>query len=491
MGYGSRVKFLAGAPLILWLMTSHACAFALLGPYEDWMQPTNGFRHDADIGGPMNLGDEYRWNVPVLTYAFDQSFLNYFGTNGVLAVEQSIQILNALPPASQLNPSNYPPAALRNNYQAGALGLTDLKSQILHSLLEQLGLTEPTRYMYCVQSFTFNAGMIQPTIIQRNFDPISFTPSSAVNDSEYGYGVSPSTNGLQISAVAQPFLIDPLDTDKPTIADNSVTAGGFYSDLTRDDAGGLRYLLSTNNANAEILLPDVHGVGANASSYVSHALRQGVDKITFVRPNCNSLLGQFSPPFTNQFTDRYITNGVVVEQQLERVITRPDILFSTGDPAQNVYGLPFVARTSTSNWWSGTALPGTGGPGVIRPPVTMIFSRPGPTLQTDDAMPEGFAVTNTQSWGSFDASVNPPVVYPIGSYAGGDMTIRLRILASGNAAGSFNWQVPASAGGTVTLQTSTNLTDWVSLMTMINQGTVVEWQHHSSRAQRFFRVVPQ
>ena len=123
---------LARAALVLWLMTSYASAFALLGPYEDWMQPTHGFRYDTDVGGPMNLGKEYRWNVPVLTYAFDQSFLDYFGTNGVAAVEQAIQILNALPPASQLNPSNYPPEALRVNYVARALGLIDLKSQTIH-----------------------------------------------------------------------------------------------------------------------------------------------------------------------------------------------------------------------------------------------------------------------------------------------------------------------------------------------------------------------
>jgi hypothetical protein len=27
----------------------------------------------------MNLGEEYRVNVPLLTYGFDDSFLNYFG----------------------------------------------------------------------------------------------------------------------------------------------------------------------------------------------------------------------------------------------------------------------------------------------------------------------------------------------------------------------------------------------------------------------------
>lgn len=84
------------------VLTPDTHAFSLLGPYESWMQTSNSFRQPADIGGPMNVGEEYRWNVPVLTYAFDESFLSYFGSNGVYAVEQAFQILNALPPRHKL-----------------------------------------------------------------------------------------------------------------------------------------------------------------------------------------------------------------------------------------------------------------------------------------------------------------------------------------------------------------------------------------------------
>ena len=34
-----------------------------------------------------NLGEEYRLNSPIITYAFDESFLSFFGTEGVKAVE--------------------------------------------------------------------------------------------------------------------------------------------------------------------------------------------------------------------------------------------------------------------------------------------------------------------------------------------------------------------------------------------------------------------
>ena len=114
--------------------------FSLLGPYADWMTETNGFRQPGDIGGPMDLGGEYRWNVPVVTYSFDASFMAYFGSNGVAAVESAIGILNSLPPASQINPSNYPPEVTLINYQAAAQGLIDLKSETLFQLIQQLGL---------------------------------------------------------------------------------------------------------------------------------------------------------------------------------------------------------------------------------------------------------------------------------------------------------------------------------------------------------------
>ena len=42
------------------------------------MQATNDMSLEGDIGGPMDVTNEYRWNVPVLTYGFDQSFVDYF-----------------------------------------------------------------------------------------------------------------------------------------------------------------------------------------------------------------------------------------------------------------------------------------------------------------------------------------------------------------------------------------------------------------------------
>ena len=132
---------------------------------------------------------------------------------------------------------------------------------------------------------------------------------------------------------AEEYVLNPLTTLATAVADDAAGFGGYYTGLTRDDVGGLRYLLRTNNANYEILLPGVHGVGPNASDYVDLALRFGVNKITFVRREVDTFTGQFFTPYTNQFADYYSppTHFAVRTQQLERVITTPDILFCAGN----------------------------------------------------------------------------------------------------------------------------------------------------------------
>ena len=124
---------LLGVALALAFSVLGVKGFSLLGPYADWMQPTNGYRLPYDIGGPMAAGEEYRWNVPVVTYAFDQSFLDYFGSNGVAAVEQAIQVLNDLLLASGIVLTNYPLESKRVNFHAYAL------APFLHKSLEQAG----------------------------------------------------------------------------------------------------------------------------------------------------------------------------------------------------------------------------------------------------------------------------------------------------------------------------------------------------------------
>src|SRR6516162_5722686 len=74
-----------------------AFGFALLGPLNEAYQvPTIGYGFGQDIGGPKNLGEFYRHNTPVMYYAADAAFWNYFGSNGVAAVDAAFGMFNGL-----------------------------------------------------------------------------------------------------------------------------------------------------------------------------------------------------------------------------------------------------------------------------------------------------------------------------------------------------------------------------------------------------------
>src|SRR6185369_1959995 len=139
------------------------------------------------------------------------------------------------------------------------------------------------------------------------------------------------------------------------------------------------YLLSTNAVKYESLLPGVRGAGTNASAWVDASARPGVDKITFVRHAFDAALARFLP-MTNQFVDSYITNGAVQPQQVERVVSQPDFLFTAADLQTGAPTLVRFARTGTSDWVNNAVLngrPSAGGPGNIQPPVTITFNKLG------------------------------------------------------------------------------------------------------------------
>ena len=491
----------------------HACAFALLGPFEPWMDVTNSLRLPGDIGGALDITEEYRWNVPVVTYGFDQTFLDYFGSNGLAAVEQAIQILNDLPPASSLVLTNFPFAPLSYNYAAQAQGLHDLKSATLTALVEQLGLAEPTRHVFDLRRWadfflwaseesTWWPDLFLYFILERNFDPETFETSHYVNGTLFsGYiEAFPPVNPYPPLAGIQEFSVDPLANTFTAVRDNPIfNAGEFASGLSRDDAGGLRYLLRSNNLNFEMLLDDVRGAGTNAGSVVNTALRPGVQKITFVQHPFDSLLGRFLP-FTNQYTDTYISNGFVLHQQLERVATQPDFLFSAADTGEGEFYAPLYTRSGTSNWCNNAALngdPTKAGPGVIQPPVRITFHKEGHRKYSSDGYENAeTAYEYGEPWGSFDNSTNPPIAHPVSSPPDAElMTVRLRLFrlpySSFTNGVSYTWQTPVPYGSEAVLQSATNLTSWVTLATVTNRGGVIEWQHNWAKPQRFFRVVPQ
>jgi hypothetical protein len=315
-------------------------------------------------------------------------------------------------------------------------------------------------------------------------------PSHEVNGILFGGAATWNLNQADWFDVFE-YPVDPEADPAAALADHGMQFGDFWwGGLSRDDLGGLRYLLSTNTVNLETLLPDVHGTGTNTGNFVQVALRPGVEKITFVPQQYDSLSAQ-AVPITNQFVDTYITNNIAKHQLLERVITRPDFLFSAGDVGDAVQNF---ARTGTTNWWNSATVKSSTNQvesGLIVPPVNISFDRLGAGASTSDNYTPYVYATY---WGTFDDSTNAPIVYPTTSkFEGADfLSIHLRLYANYyGLKNRLHWKVPVPLGGTAMLQTSTNLIDWVSVGTTTNVTGSLLWDHNLTQQKRFFRVVPQ
>ncbi|MBI3881322.1 MAG: hypothetical protein HY301_14820 [Verrucomicrobia bacterium] len=430
-------------------------AFSLLGPFEAYQTLLLTYQGQAEIGGPLNLGEEYRINTRVLTYGFDESFLNYFGSAGTAAVHSAFAILNALPPVSAMSPNltEFATDTTRINFQASALGMLDLKSYTLGFLVEQMGLTSPERFAWTLRDrriFTVAGDTFTNyLVIQRNFDPVTWSPTPYVNGVLYTYQVQEFTAPTQADAVET--TVDPLAVGFTAVASlaegifgGTLGAGGFYTGLTRDDVGGLRYLIRTNNYNIELLPngsvttptfttnfpgpfePAGTPPTITTNTITNQTLRAGVDKITFVPYQYDSILG-VPELVTNVYTDTFVTNSILYTQAVTRVTLQPDILISAEDLGV-VLGVPLlVRRTGVGAWQNNNAINGQAnlaGPGVIQPggtsptitPITITFSKLGPYFfnQNPFFIDELSASPGT-IWGSFDGTTNPPVVFPLGT----------------------------------------------------------------------------
>jgi hypothetical protein len=264
-------------------------AFSLLGPLDayanlpanagqNWPIPRIGYNvFNTDIGVPVNLGEEYRWNVRTVTYAYDQSFLNYFGQHGVDALEGAIRILNELPPVSEINLDDYPTDNTRLNGTAQSLLIMDIKSTALSLLLEVFGLAAPERFVFTLRDrATPSIGGTTITnyvVIQRNFDPVTLQPTNRVNGAAYDYVIF-ERERPQDWADAREFRLDTLEFGYSSVAGalsspiynaefesgvieaTGLLPGEFFPGLTRDDVGGWRYLLRRPNWNVEQMPPN-------------------------------------------------------------------------------------------------------------------------------------------------------------------------------------------------------------------------------------------
>lgn len=482
-----------------------AFGFALLGPFAPWMTAQLSYQDGGySIGGPMNIGEGYRWNVPVITYGFDPSFVNYFGSNGVVAVQSAIQILNDLPPASQNSPTNYPFTVVRENYTAGSESLVDLKSFTLSLLIEHMGLAQPIRFMSCLSNYVSATNY---TMLMRCFDPLTLAPTMTENGTEYNYDISIYPPPFQDVVIVSEYTVNPDAYNNGytmSVADNAVSApfpfgqadtsglaiGYFVLGLTYDDVGGLNYLLSPTNFALESLIPGVTGVGTNASNFVNSAIRPGVDKITFQQMVYDTNAGQYVP-VTNLYTDSFLTNGLIQQQTLQRVITQPDVLFTVQDLEAQFHGGPVLfAGTGTSNWVNnGTP---NSGPGVIQPPVVIAFDELGPSLEhaatSNYSDPANFFAALLPSWGSFDGTTNAPIMYPIPATTN-STEFRFTLFPDYY----FHWNLTGTPNELFLLETSTDLVNWTNVTTITNTGGTFSYLDYleGNSPVRYFRTIPQ
>ncbi|MBI1842872.1 MAG: hypothetical protein HYR88_18690 [Verrucomicrobia bacterium] len=474
-------------------------AFSLLGPFKVWQTVDVGYNLPDEIGGPVLPSEGFRWNSPTIYYGFDRAFIQYFGSNGVAAVEAAIALLNALPAPSAMSAdlSEYPLNTRQVNNAVSSLGIYDLKSLVLSTMLEELGVASAENFVWSLRTRRLINNTTNYSVIKLNYDPVTLRPSSYVNGALYTYevveGTFPTINGPVQGAVAAEIKLADLRTrgytsvasgrgvgadpvfsaeQDPFTGDLTFSSGTFSSGeyvlgLTRDDVGALRRLYSRNTLAVEDLSLDTlasttSGGGGpwdipiivtNGVTITNNflALRGGREKVTFKRVEYDSLIGNVFQPFNYTYTDTYIQGGQFKSRQATRTIIRPDILFTVGDIGVSATLLPvFSTRTPTTFWRSFTAVNRDPtfsvsgvvqdvGPGVIEGPIDITFN---------SLLPVYFNVpsANTEAdafffaWGSFDGSADAPVIYP----TFGDLSVSLLTrLATGGANGgaSTPWDI--------------------------------------------------
>lgn len=250
--------------------------FVLLGPYEEWQEPEIGYDIGGDLGGPMNIGNEYRRNTPEMYYSFDEEFVNFFGSHGIQAVTNAYLVLNNIARTNlsdySSNLTEFPLNSSTFDGQAGALGLYDVKTFTLRAMMEQLGLGDPVRFTWGIRTRAELdiedvdcPGNVVYTVVQRNFDispsPLTDTVySTDVNGISYASFVMYEDCGDGADPSAYPQPTGPFSF---ALAEGFLT-GYFADNLTRDDVAGLRYMLRAGNVNPE-------STGNNAFAFVTNA----------------------------------------------------------------------------------------------------------------------------------------------------------------------------------------------------------------------------
>lgn len=446
---------------LTWLATG-ASGFSLLGPPPAWQVSGLGYMLPGEIGGVMNLGEGFRWNVPVITYACDASFINYFGPEGTRAIDEAMDVFNKLDAPSKMSAdlSEYSLDTLREHPEAGLLGIVDLKSTAIHIMMEELGFADPIQFTHTLRAREVRGTppVTNYVTVQRNFDPQTLRPSSYVNGVLYGYSIQEFQLPVQHADAIEEVRVAGVTENIPAASgfgrsvppssgkNVSFAAGLYRTGLTRDDVAAIRYLYHPYNYAVDSLLPgitlggalspyapylgtNVLGatntlIGGTGTNVVLTGLRGGRNKLKFRRALYDPILSNFFTARNSSFTDVVVsTNQTLVVQPVTRLIVQPDIVFSVGDIGLFAGIDPLIyTRTTTAGWINNDALNGIDpvgndvGPGVIPPQVQITFNSIFPAFYNSNGGLSDFPTEETGFsfgvWGSFDGSTNAPVIYP-------------------------------------------------------------------------------
>ncbi len=309
-----------------------ALAFTPGGPVagESYQTDTIGYGLTGDILSPRSLNQEYRFNTPIMYYAYDSSFLTFFGSNGISAVDGAMEVLNDLTNVSSYSQglAEFPQNTTRFNFTAQELNVVDLKSTALSFMLEQLALGVPDRWVWTLRFRDQERPGPCPTdvlygIIERNIDPVTWNYSSYVDGTQYGFIITetcqPATPAAP-EAVTVPYPVDPTSLTFLPVASLPLNIGGFFGGLTRDDVGGLRYELSksqvffeSNSINSLLIEPTAptNIVTSNLSQLLSLAVVSTPAQLTSNYPSLqitsSTIIGT-SNVVTVTFSNQVVTN---------------------------------------------------------------------------------------------------------------------------------------------------------------------------------------
>jgi hypothetical protein len=391
-----------------------AWGFSLIGPLsaspggQAWQIPTIGYGLAGDLGTPRNLAEEYRRTTPVMYYACDASFLDYFGSNGAVAIDQTFNILNGVLTngvdsydyTSQTSTNRFPFETAVENINAAALNMYDLKSALLIEMTEQLGLADSVRWTWTLTDRHAVEGDTNPCpanieyiVVQYNFDPVTWQPSAYVDNTLWSYYIFENCTGNP-----EPEA-DAVETNASTPVNLPVTfgipLGSFYTNLTWDDVGGLKYIYSTNNWNNEapnptsllfntnfnslqLLFTSNYNALVSASSTNSPTALQALYPGLIVAPNPPSYFSNVvSPVIVSYFTNfigqpadqpatlvtvtTYVTNivqfyvnsfGNVVTNKFYPTTSYAMQTITVGPPIGWPSGTPFVTNVTLSSFQS-------------------------------------------------------------------------------------------------------------------------------------------